>query len=74
MASPMRLPDVLRKLRRLGCTYRRTGNNYVHIQREVSGRVRTGNMPTVQGRRVRPCYIRQIKTQLGISDSEWDAA
>ena len=74
MASSKRLADVLRKLRKLGCTYRRTGRGYVHIQREVDGLVRTGTMATEQGRRVKACYIIQIKKQLGISDAEWEAA
>ena len=74
MASELRLEGVVRKLRRLGCNMRRTGNNYFHVTRKVAGRVRTANFPTVQGRRVKPCYVRQFKLQLLIGDDEWDDA
>ena len=74
MPSPQRLAHVLRKLRKLNCSYRRTGNNYFHIERVVGGRVRVANFPTVKGRQVKPRYIGQIKKQLLISDDEWDAA
>ncbi len=74
MPSEWRLGEVLRKLRRLRCRYRRTGNNYVHVKREVHGRVAVANFPTVRGRRVKPRYVKQLKAQLSISDEEWESA
>ena len=74
MPSPERLKRVLRKLKGLNCSWRRTGNNYFHLEREVEGRIKTANFPTVKGRQVKAVYVGQIKTQLLISDDEWDAA
>lgn len=73
MPSDMRLKDVLRKLKRLGCTVTRTGNNYLKAIRQAEGETCVYCIPTVRGRYIKHCYKRLILRHLHLTEEKWDA-
>ena len=75
MSRPtVRLGIVLRKLRALGCTVNPTRGGHYKATRVVNGRRCVSSFPTVGGRKVEDCYVRQNRDRLRITPEEWDAA
>ena len=74
MPSEHRLPEVKKKLLRLGCTCQWSDRGYLKAKRVVGATTYVYPIPTVKGRKVKHCYIRLIQKRLHISPEEWGQA